>query len=221
MEHLYIGLAAEGNTDYRFLLPIIEKTFIKVAFECKGQIDISVDKVEFDKGKTFNDFALNAAKKAKENYRTILVLHADADNASASNVYENKIRKAIKTLLEQPDNEVCKNIVALVPIQETEAWMLADKALFKESINATKSDAELNISGHPETFNNPKLKIQSAIAVGCSHLPKKVRKRITIDSLYKFLGVALDIEQLNNFESFIDFERNIRNVMSALNLLQN
>lgn len=219
MIQLYVGLIAEGTTDYLFLEPVIEKILLNIAYDCRGQVDINVKKIECDKGDSFSDYVINAAKKGKENYMTLLIVHADADATTALNTYTNKINPAKAILEQKEDNSFCKNLIALVPIQETEAWMLADKNLFLKTIETKMSDSELNINGHPETFNNPKERIVNAIRLGRQNLPKKIRNKLNIKNLYSYIGHALNVENLETFNSFRDFKNNVKKELITLNIL--
>lgn len=220
MAQLFIGLIAEGKTDYRFLEPIIEKTMIDIAYECKGQIDIDVKVIDCDKGDSFTDYVLNASQKGNEELGiSMLIVHTDADDLSSDNAYNNKINPA-KALLEQQSNSThCKYLIALVPIRETESWMLADKSEFIKSISTRKTENELNLSGNPETFNNPKERIEEAIVLGRAEMPKKLRNSLKISDLYSYLGQAIQVRNLKTFQSYRDFENNIRQVLNELNLL--
>lgn len=220
MTQLFIGLIAEGTTDYRFLIPVIEKTLINIAFDCKGQIDIDVKLIDCSKGNSFTEYVLNASKKGNQELGiTMLIVHTDADDLSADNAYDTKINPTKIVLEQQSDATHCKSLIPLIPIRETEAWMLADKFLFKKSIDTKKSDSELNINGNPETFNNPKEKIEYAIRIGRADMPKKLQNNLKIADLYSYLGQAIQIEHLKPFISYKDFENNIREELIKLNLL--
>jgi hypothetical protein len=222
MAELFIGLIAEGTTDYRFLKPIIEKAFADIAYQCKGQIDIGevTEIKDCDKGNSFSDYVLNASQRAQTLGITILIVHTDADDTSSVNAYKNKIEPA-KFLLEQQLPEThCMNLVALIPIRETESWMLADKnALMKSIGNTKKSETELKINGIPESFNDPKAKIEEAIRIGRAEMPKKLRNALDISGLYEYLGQTINLENLKTFKSYSDFEQNIKTILIQLNLL--
>ncbi len=220
MIQIFVGLIAEGATDHRFLKPIVEKSLVDIAFDCQGQVDIEVRVIECAKGTTFTDYVSNAAQKGHQEYGiSILIVHSDADNHNAENTYHNKILPAKDKLEQQSDETHCKRMAALVPIYETEAWMLADKALLIKQIRTDKSESELNINGNPETFNNPKERIEEAIRIGRSDLPRKIRNALSISELYDYLGGAIQIEKLRAFSSYQDFENNIRQELAKLNYL--
>ena len=50
MAQIFAGFFAEGTTDHRFLLPIIEKTLTEIAFdECNGQHDIELIPINIER----------------------------------------------------------------------------------------------------------------------------------------------------------------------------
>ncbi|WP_353164722.1 hypothetical protein [Empedobacter brevis] len=219
---IFVGLIAEGTTDYRFLEPIIEKTLVDVTFDCRGQVDIDVKIIKCDKGNSFIDFVFNASKEGYDNYGiNMLIVHSDADSSTSESTYTSKINPAKEYLQSEGTDCHCKNIIALVPIFETESWMLADKELFLSAISTNKSESELGINGNPENFTNPKFKIEEAIRIGRLHLPKKYRNSLKISDLYSYLGQAIHIDKLKQLESFIDFENNIKKELIKINLLAN
>lgn len=221
MTQIFVGLMAEGTTDYRFLVPIVEKALTEIVFDCHGQIDIDVKIIECDRGNSFIDFVSNASRIGYQEYGiTMLIIHTDADNESSESAYNNKIRPALSYIENQPEATLCKNIAALVPIYETEAWMLADKNILIRQIGTKKTESELNINGHPERLTNPKERIEEAIRIGRSEMPKKFRNSLQISELYSFLGQSIQIRSLKTYSSYIDFENNIRQVLIDLSFLK-
>ena len=154
MVQLFVGLMAEGVTDYLFLKPVIEKALLDISSK------------EIDK-----------------------------------------------------DVDLCKELVAIVPVYETESWMLANKELIKKHIGTNKTDAQLNIDGHPESMRSPKEKIEEAIRIGRQDLPRKIRDKVTINDLYSILGESLDVRDIENFTSYKDFVNNVKTMFRNLNLL--
>lgn len=220
MAQIFVGLIAEGKTDCRFFEPIIEKVLTEIAFECRGQIDISIKIIDCDKGSSFIDFAENASIIGHQELGvSMLIIHTDADDTNAKSAYQNKINPVLSYISNKPEDTHCKNIAALVPVRETESWMLADKQILIRQIGTRKSDVELNLNGHPESFTDPKSRIEEAIRIGRADLPKKLRNALQISDLYSFLGQSIQIENLRTFESFKDFEINVRKLFVDLNYL--
>ncbi len=216
---IFVGLIAEGSTDYRFFKPVAESTLLHVAFDCKGQIDIEVLEIFCDKGSSFTDYVINACKEAQDIGATFLIVHADADSKSKFRTYNDKIKPAQKLLANENDLTHCKNIIPLVPIYETESWMMADTTALLRFLGTSINPVKLGIISNPETLSDPKKVIEEAILSIREEMPKKSRKNLDISAAYSFVGNALQVDSLRKLDSFLDFERNIRSEFIKLNLL--
>jgi hypothetical protein len=221
MAQIFAGLFAEGSTDISFLQNVVQKTLEAVAFDCSGQLDIETLPIEIDKTDlSFIEQVLAASKKGFDNYGIQMIcVHTDADNPMAKQAYENKINPAKTELAAQNDAAFCKILVAIIPIQETEAWMLADRELLKQEIGTNKTDNELGINRQPEEIAKPKEVIETAIRVARADLTQRRRHSMTITDLYLPLGQSIDLQKLAHLSSYRDFKQNIRNAFIELNLL--
>jgi len=220
-KQIFIGFMREGSTDQLFLKSIIERTFDDIRYECNTDIDIfEIEEIKTSSGLTFVEKVLEASSFGYNNFgMMILCVHSDADNKKLEDTYLARINPALEILSTKKDNEFCKIVVALIPIQETEAWMLADKELLKREIGTEKSDNELQIHRHPECIANPKESIETAIRIAREGLTKKRRKDLTISELYLPIGQALDLEKLEVLSSYQDFKSNIKEAFRKLHLL--
>lgn len=221
MAQVFAGLFAEGSTDITFLQNVVQKTLESIAFDCRGQLDIETLHLEIDKTDlTFTEQVLKAAKKGSEDYGIqIICVHTDADDSSSQNAYHRKINPAKTELDNQNEADCCKILVAIVPIQETEAWMLADKDLLKQEIGTHKTDNELDINKNPEQIANPKEVIEKAIRIARAGLTQRQRNNLTIADLYLPIGQSIDLKKLEHLTSYIDFKNNVKNAFIQLNLL--
>ena len=221
MAQIFAGLFTEGSTDVRFLEPIIKKALDQIAFECSGQIDIELTDIKIDKsGLGFTAQVLSASKKGIDEFgMTILCVQTDADNSLLTDTYRNKIFPAILELNKQSEDEYCKILVAIIPIQETEAWMLADTDLLKREIGTNKTDVEFRLHRPPETVANPKEVIADAIRIAREDLSQRRRRNLSIADIYGIIGETIALESLENLSSFQDFNRNLRDAFVKLNLL--
>ena len=221
MVQLFVGLMAEGATDYRFLKPVIEKTLLDISYkESNKDVEILVFEVEYQKVGGFPNHVFNASKDGYQKYGIMsLVIHADADDLNANTAYQTKIQPANNYIRSSDEIDICKELVAIVPIYETESWMLANKERLKKYIGTNKTDAQLDIEGHPESMRSPKEKIEEAIRIGRQDLPKKIRDKLTINDLYSILGESLDICDIENFVSYKDFVNNVKTMLRNCNFL--
>jgi len=218
IKQLIIGFCTEGSTDKRFLESIIQRTFEKIAFESKGQIDIlPVLYLEKEKG-SFVEIVNLYAQKSFELGIMILCVHTDADNISNKHVFEHKIQPAFEKIINDDNANVCTNLVAIVPVQMTEAWMLADTTLLKNEIGTTKTNAELRIEQNPEQLTNPKKNIKEAIIIARQNARR--RKKLLIGELYQPIGQKIDLNKLKKLTSYQKFENSAKEALKKMNYLK-
>lgn len=213
------GLFTEGTTDVRFLSSVVERTLEDVAFDCTGDIETKVEIITINKiGLNFNQQVIEASKSAFDKFGILLFfVHTDSDSPSDELIFQTKIIPAQKILLEQ-DDSYCKNLVAIVPIQMTESWMIADKKLLKEEIGIEKTDAELEIHLNPELIGNPKDVIENIIRISKEDLTKRKRnKGLLISDLYQIIGQKIELTELEKLPSYLKFKNSLTNKLRELN----
>jgi hypothetical protein len=217
---IFAGLFTEGTTDVRFLSSVVERTLESIAFDCSGDIETRVEPISINKTKLdFNDQVLAASRNAFERFGiSLLFIHTDSDNIDDELVFNSKIIPAQKLLCEQDNNLYCKNMVAIVPIQMTESWMIADKELLKSEIGISKTDAELGIHLNPETLNNPKRIIEELIRLCKEDDTKRKRnKGLNISELYQIIGQKIELSQLEKLNSYNKFKQSLIEKLKELN----
>lgn len=217
-KQLIIGLIGEGKTDYRFLNPIIRRTFEDLAYECKGDIEIlDVQDIKVPKN-AFIDDMYEASKKAHQKLGIlILCIHADADSKSDENIYSKKINPAIDKIINS-EEDLCRSVVPIVPVTMTESWMLADKDVFREEIGTALSISSLGLNIKPENITDPKHKIEEVIRIAYSNQPKR-RKTLDISELYLPMGQKTSLQKLSNLKSYSKFKQYARSILVRLNYI--
>jgi hypothetical protein len=221
-KQIFVGLMTEGNTDNRFLESVVKRTFDEIGFECSVEIETFVTPILITKtGLGFVEQVCESSRKGIEEYGIkVLCVHTDADSCDDKDKYRNKIIPAINEINNRNAREYCKNLAVIVPVQMIEAWMLADKELFKREIGTNKTDNELGINKLPEVIADPKALIKEAIRIARETLTKRRRKDLTISELYLPIGQKITIEKLNTLPSFMKFKESIRDAYRNLNFLQ-
>ncbi len=215
---LQIAYTTEGSTDKRFLGSIIEKTFESLLFEGNTEIEIHSPVHLSENNESFSKKIQAIA--TKYNYFHVICVHCDSDSRSSETVLNRKIKPAFQ-LVNDTENS-CKNLVAIIPVQMTEAWMLADINLFLREINTDKSCNELNLpcrANQIETIANPKLRIEAAIREAQINVSKR-RNKLKIAELYTPISQKLSLPQLEQLPSFKNFKENVRRSLINLNYLQ-
>lgn len=222
MYQLFVGLIAEGNTDVRFLKSVIYNSIQDISGDCDSEIDIFDIRQIKAGGESFVQKMLEASRLASSVYGiSVLCIHTDSDAPTIQPVMENKFFPFLAELEKMDEVEYCKHIVPTIPIQEIESWMLADRELLKQLINAVGfRDVDLGIEKAPESYADPKSVIENAISIAMSHQPKKRRDSITISDLYETLGYRLSLEKLRAIPSFNHFEAGVRKCFRELGLMR-
>ncbi len=208
---MFIGFFGEGTTDYRFLMPVIENS-LKMIFE-KSNFDIDFNLIEIHiskSGLSFPEQVAEAAKKAHNDYGvSLLIIHADADSETHERALSERIEPAINYINSIQTYELCKEIVPIIPVHETEAWMLADTDLIRRKIGTVLSVAELRLPNNPERVSRPKELLQRIIEQVQASRSKRRRREMTISDLYQPIGSELDVKLLKRLTSFSQFYSNL------------
>ncbi len=220
IKQLIIGFCTEGTTDNRFLESIIQRTFEDVAFDCTGQIDILPIQLLDKETSPFVELVQSYATKANDLGVMVLCIHTDADAATDINCFTNKINPAFDNVASLESDNICKKLVAIVPVQMTESWMLAEKELLKRELGTSKTDAELNINRNPESITNPKQVIEDAIRVVVSEVTKRRRNQLKIGQLYLPIGQKIELSSLKTLHSYNKFRDSVKQVFIDLGYLQ-
>jgi hypothetical protein len=187
MNTLVIGLYTEGETDQRFLLNLIPRTLEQIIEERNGTLDIfPLFPIKVPKtGNRANEIKM--AAQSAEGY-TILIVHSDADDETRA--FKERINPGFERV-KNADEPLCKTLVAIIPVQMTEAWLLADKETLKEELSTDKTFSELGLTfplKKIEKIADPKSKIHDIMRIAFKNYPVQ-RKRINIGSLYSPLGL--------------------------------
>lgn len=216
---LQIGFTTEGTTDIRFLKNIIWKTFQEIAFECSTDIEVYEPEVLYRTGDTFNEQIVNLTINYK--YFDVICVHRDSDSPTMDDTYNYLINPSF-LLVENHVGDNCKNLIPIIPVQMSEAWMLANRELLKEKIGTNMSNAALglpNRTNQIETITDPKELIINAIRLAKAGSTRRQRSSLSISDLYSPISQELEIHDLERLNSFVHFKDGIRNALIKLNYL--
>jgi hypothetical protein len=217
---LALALYAEGNTDYRFLPLIIQRTSRQILAEHKRS-NVNVDRVEairpLEKGPTREENILQAARLAHR-YQA-LIIHADADDKSSEKALNERIMPGVR-LVQQSNAARCEKLLPLIPIQAIEAWMLAD---YKVLCAEMRTDLTARMLGIPEksalveSISKPKLRLIEAIAK--ANKQRRPHQKIDISTLYEPLGQKIRLERLKQLDAYKEFEVRLTQLFIELDLI--
>lgn len=101
-----------------------------------------------------------------------------------------------------------------------EAWMLANKSIFKEEVGTIIPDSTLEITGDPERMSDPKQKINDALKIAKDKSTRNRRVNIEdISELYTPLGNKIPLIDLRRLDSYNKFTNNLRRTLKSLGYL--
>jgi Domain of unknown function (DUF4276) len=218
MNILTIAYAGEGNTDEKFLANIILRTFEDVLIEAKSYIEIHDPIYINKKGDSLVDKILHVAERAQDFH--VLCFHADADDADDKKAFEERIDPGFNAVLISQQS-LCKNLVPIVPVYMTEAWMLADIEIFKDEIGTDKTIGELGLPNRInqiEKISDPKGVINNAIKIAFEEYPNR-RNVPRVKEIYLPLSQKIRLEHLKSLPSFQKFRDAVKAALIKLNYL--
>lgn len=200
------GLIAEGRTDYRFLLPLLDRLLIDLlAHHFPGRhshelsLGIGADAAAGPRG------ASQIANAIAEHWDecTLFVVHSDGAG-DPERERDNNITPGLRAA-EKWAQEAGKPVLvaACVPVRETEAWMLADPTAFKMLL---RSAAPTALPGDPERVLDPKRELQRLLGD---------RRGRHLDA-YDFFGVNVALDSLRRLPAFIRFEAELLGAVRGL-----
>jgi hypothetical protein len=222
MKVLVLGLFVEGPTDYDFLPPVIRRTTeqILAQHEQSGMYEASVLIVQLTKDRK-KDRAEGILQAACDAYGYhALIVHSDADNPEPSKARFERIEPGFKLVKETNEN-VCKDLVAIIPVQAIEAWILADYELLLREVG---TDLKANNLGIPETakyvqkISKPKRRLEEAVQMAYASRSRR-RREIDMRFLYQPMGEKINLERLQQVPSYIQFVEDLTETLKSLNLI--
>lgn len=223
MKVLVLGLFAEGPTDHNFLPLVIQRTAeqILAQHEQSGMYEASVliMRLTKDQKKDRAESILQAAYDACGYHA--LIVHADADDPEPHKARSERIEPGFR-LVQETNENVCRDLVAIIPVQAIEAWILADHELLLREVG---TDLKANNLGIPEEakyvqrISNPKRIIHEAIQKAYASRSKR-RRETDLNFLYQPMGEKISLERLKQVPSYIQFVEDLTETLINLNLIR-
>lgn len=222
MKNLTLALYSEGVTDQHFLPDVIRRTSRQI-LDQYGQISLNVqpiDVIAFSKvGLKQDECILQAARGAIDYH--ILIVHADADYRTDEKALRERFKPGYE--LVQNQENVCKHLVPIIPIQMTEAWMLVDHMALQATIGTTMTAQELGVPAKAklvEADSNPKQTLHLILQKAYAHRPKRQRhNQASVSTLYSLLGRQISLERLQHVPSYRKFENDLTTTLKKLTLI--
>ena len=225
MRTMTLALYAEGSTDGDFLPKIIERTAKNILAQHSSQsIQVRLPYSKWNKPVDIvkRDQCILYIARETSIYDA-LIIHSDGDHRGYEQTLSELFEPGKKLVLEAKDKaeEICSDLVPLIPVRMTEAWMLADPDALCTVLG---KKAEARVLGIPtkaklvEKELKPKKTLEQIIQAA---YPQQSRdwKYFKL-KLYKELGSEISLTRLNEVPSYHQFVEDMTTVLQALNFIQ-
>ncbi len=154
----------------------------------------------------------------------LLFVHADADARLPARAMRERIVPGFQAVQDARNlgESVCGHLIPVVPVQMTEAWMLADGDTLCEIIGATHSAQDLNIparSGLVEAIADPKDRLRQVLATADAGRTRRRHQRM-VASLYEPLARRINLDRLAFVPSFVQFREDLKEALIELGFIE-
>ena len=211
MKNIAFAFTGEGRTDHEFLPIIVERT-IESLIPYIGGITYNVmQSTQSDEKAKIIDIAAQAY-----GYHFI-VYHVDADYHDTSQAFERHVTP-VQEAVEASDSPLNKDILPIVPVRMTEAWMLADFEVYRLFVGRSLNSDSVGFPKTPrevEGIQAPKEKIDRIIG----HARSKNRRPIPIADLYEPFARNISLAKLSLIPSYVEFKARLEALLNKLHLV--
>ena len=220
MTVLVLGLYAEGSTDTRFLSPLIQRTAEKILGQYGLKVVDVADPIIIPKKRGRQEENILQAALDAYGFHALLV-HADADYGTRERALQERIQPGFN-LVSRSIQEVCKDLIPIIPVRMTEAWMIADVTTLCEIIG---TDIRPENSGLPnrsslvEQDANPKDTLNQFVRRVNSTRPRS-RRQIDITTRYDPLARQINLDKLLYVPSFKQFANDLMLMLARLHFVE-
>ena len=226
MTDLVMAIYAEGRADETFL-PIIVQRGAEQILAQRGRtvVDVlepivlnhSIDRAF----PTRAERILEAARRAAGYHA--LVVHADADHPTRERALQERFMPGLERVCQaqQALERVCDKLVPMIPVQMTEAWMLADPEALRAVVGTRASVGDLGLPAHArEVESDPDPQRTLAEAVRNALAPRPRRRRIVTGDIFEPLARQINLERLGTVPAYQQFASDLTDTLIALHLAE-
>ncbi|MBS1251956.1 MAG: hypothetical protein MAG451_00990 [Anaerolineales bacterium] len=163
MRQLVLALYAEGRTDERFLPVIIQRTADRILRQNASTMVDVLEPLPLEADQEASSRAeriYSVARKAAGFHA--LIVHADADAPNPYAALQQRIEPG-RQLVREAEGDCCHELLPIIPVRMTEAWMAADVEAFRQVVGTDLSADQLGFPDQPhevEAIHNPKHKLE-------------------------------------------------------------
>ncbi len=201
----------EGPSDWLFLEPVCRRLLQDLLRHGTIAVEIQQPFLQLGRGERDVEAQQQHARQHCREFH-IALLHTDG-KGDPERAYRERIVPVAGCLQE----ETGARVVGVIPVHETEAWMLCDGDALRASLGTRLQDHDLELqpAGQLESCDDPKALLDAACAKAYSgRRGRRGRKPPRED-----LGERVDLEALRRLQAFRRFEGRLRQALIELGFL--
>lgn len=214
MSILYFAFWGEGRNEYDFLSPLIER----VLTDLIPHVDVQAIAIDDVPNTVAGDRDRLLWIAQQYDGFPVAIYHMDADTRTTESTLANRFQPA-HDALQRTDDDVGIAIVPVIPVHNTNAWMLVDFDAFRQAVGTHKTAAELGFPDSPhqvEALPDARPIFRQAVQQARGGRKRKV----SFQGLYKRLANAIDLQRLRQVPAYQEFEGRLRETLITLHYLE-
>jgi hypothetical protein len=221
MRYLGLALFAEGPTDHQFLRPLLHRVANELCVAFAREIVEVGEVLELHSPARVkdSDWATRIVEGAHDAWGgfNVLFIHTDGGGDPESAARE-RVLPAVRLTAAKPEWEGVR-IVAVVPVREVEAWVLADGDALRASFGTMLDDSRLGLPAHRrgvEAIADPK----QVLAQAYTKVVGRASRKRNAANLLGVLGERVRFSCLRDVPAFVSLESTFRTALTELGYLQ-
>jgi hypothetical protein len=216
MRWLGLALVAEGPTDERFLGPLLRRTVEAACLEvCRSEVevgDVAPLRWSGPGRPPLADFVLESAQRCRETAH-ILFIHTDG-GGDPDRARRERFSPAMERVAAA---DGLPRLVAVIPVRETEAWLLADGDAIRAAFGTTLDDIRLGLPDRPsdvERVPDPKALLDRVILAARGGRSRGTRPGAS--PYFDVLGERVRLAALRQLPAYRRIESDLRTTLMDL-----
>jgi hypothetical protein len=228
---LYTEGPTDGNTDkdFNFLPQVIQRTAENILLQhgwSSSEIDVQLPYVRCKKETGEVRLAQSILSVARDtNGYHALIIHSDGDDRGYEKTLVERFHPGKDLVLAAKNmcEAVCVDLVPIIPVRMTEAWMLADPDALCTVLGTKIEAAMLGTPAQAKLVEkelDPKARLKFVIKAAYPGLSDTGEKRFR-QALFRELGKQISLKRLHEVPSYQFFVRELTATLLTLNFIQN
>ena len=223
MRYLGLALFAEGSTDHKFLRPLLRRVTEDIcASRASEQVEVS-DVLELHSPPEVlqEGRANRIAAAAREAAGAWNLLFIHTDGAGDPFLARHQRTRPASQLIRAELGSSGGSVVGVVPVRETEAWVMADGEALRQAFGTSLDDGALSIPSHPrlvEHILDPKAALEDAWLAARGG--RSGRRRTKAAAFLQGVGERVRLARLRDVPAFQVFEADLVAALNSLGIVR-